>query len=83
MSVLILSPAMQHVWFWNNSILRPIQKFGHMGLGATAFKKLKSLLDRMMLRRTKLERADDLSLPPRVITVRRDYRASPPRVNPI
>jgi DNA repair protein RAD16 len=27
----------------------------------------------MMLRRTKLERADDLSLPPRTLVVRRDY----------
>lgn len=27
----------------------------------------------MMLRRTKVERADDLGLPPRVIRVRRDY----------
>jgi DNA repair protein RAD16 len=27
----------------------------------------------MMLRRTKLERADDLGLPPRTIVVRKDY----------
>lgn len=27
----------------------------------------------MMLRRTKIERADDLGLPPRTIVVRRDY----------
>ena len=44
-----------------------------MGPGATAFKKLKILLDRMMLRRTKVERADDLGLPPRTVIVRRDY----------
>jgi len=30
-------------------------------------------LDRMMLRRTKLERADDLGLPPRTVIVRSDY----------
>ena len=41
--------------------------------GELAFKKLKILLDRMMLRRTKVQRADDLGLPPRVVTVRRDY----------
>jgi DNA repair protein RAD16 len=31
------------------------------------------LLDRVMLRRTKLERADELGLPPRTVIVRRDY----------
>jgi DNA repair protein RAD16 len=41
--------------------------------GELAFKKLKILLDRMMLRRTKVQRADDLGLPPRIVTVRRDY----------
>ncbi|TFK43094.1 SNF2 family N-terminal domain-containing protein [Crucibulum laeve] len=64
---------MQHTCFWNNEILTPIQKNGMMGPGATAFKKLKILLDRVMLRRTKLQRADDLGLPPRTVIVRRDY----------
>ncbi|KAK7061245.1 ATP-dependent helicase rhp16 [Favolaschia claudopus] len=64
---------MQHTCFWNNEILTPIQKHGMLGPGATAFKKLKILLDRMMLRRTKLQRADDLDLPPRTVIVRRDY----------
>ncbi|CAE6397215.1 unnamed protein product [Rhizoctonia solani] len=64
---------MNHTCFWNNEILTPIQKNGMMGPGAIAFKKLKILLDRMMLRRTKVERADDLGLPPRTVIVRRDY----------
>ncbi|KAE8542295.1 hypothetical protein D1P53_001069 [Cryptococcus gattii VGV] len=66
---------MDHVCFWNTEILTPIAKYGieEGGPGHTAFKKLKVLLDRMMLRRTKLERADDLGLPPRTIVVRRDY----------
>ncbi|WVQ75250.1 hypothetical protein IAR50_004863 [Cryptococcus sp. DSM 104548] len=66
---------MVHVCFWNTEILTPIAKYGieSGGPGHTAFKKLKILLDRMMLRRTKLERADDLGLPPRTIVVRRDY----------
>ncbi|KAJ7477236.1 SNF2 family N-terminal domain-containing protein [Mycena galericulata] len=64
---------MQHTCFWNNEILTPIQKHGMAGPGHTAFKKLKILLDRMMLRRTKLQRADDLDLPPRTVLVRRDY----------
>ncbi|KAJ6612169.1 SNF2 family N-terminal domain-containing protein [Mycena sp. CBHHK59/15] len=64
---------MQHTCFWNNEILTPIQKNGMLGPGKIAFKKLKILLDRMMLRRTKLQRADDLDLPPRTVLVRRDH----------
>ncbi|ORX37998.1 SNF2 family N-terminal domain-domain-containing protein [Kockovaella imperatae] len=66
---------MEHVCFWNTEILTPIARYGIEpgNPGHEAFKKLKILLDRMMLRRTKLERADDLGLPPRTIVVRRDY----------
>ncbi|TFY51899.1 hypothetical protein EVG20_g10787 [Dentipellis fragilis] len=64
---------MQHTCFWNNEILTPIQKNGMVGPGKTAFKKLRILLDRIMLRRTKLQRADDLGLPPRTVIVRRDF----------
>ncbi|PSS31981.1 hypothetical protein PHLCEN_2v2223 [Hermanssonia centrifuga] len=64
---------MQHTCFWNNEILTPIQKNGMVGPGVEAFKKLRILLDRMMLRRTKIQRADDLGLPPRIVVVRRDY----------
>ena len=59
--------------FWNNEILTPIQKYGMRDSGAIAFKKLRVLLDRIMLRRTKDQRADDLGLPPRTVIVRRDY----------
>ncbi|KAJ3224511.1 DNA repair protein rad16 [Chytriomyces hyalinus] len=61
-----------HFCWWNSEILKPIQNYGGVGDGLVAFKKLGLLLDRIMLRRTKLERADDLGLPPRVIHVRRD-----------
>ncbi|KAI0366201.1 hypothetical protein BV20DRAFT_972087 [Pilatotrama ljubarskyi] len=64
---------MKHTCFWNNEILTPIQKNGMLGPGQIAFKKLKILLDRMMLRRTKIQRADDLGLPPRTVIIRRDY----------
>ncbi|KAJ3506333.1 hypothetical protein NMY22_g17285 [Coprinellus aureogranulatus] len=64
---------MHHTCFWNNEILTPIQKNGMNGAGKTAFTKLRILLDQIMLRRTKLERADDLGLPPRTVIVRRDY----------
>ncbi|KAH9853400.1 SNF2 family N-terminal domain-containing protein [Lenzites betulinus] len=64
---------MKHTCFWNNEILTPIQKNGMVGPGQAAFKKLKILLDRMMLRRTKIQRADDLGLPPRTVVIKRDY----------
>lgn len=62
-----------HTCFWNNEILTPIQKHGMEGPGGIAFKKLRILLDRIMLRRTKIQRADDLGLPPRTVIVRRDH----------
>lgn len=64
---------MQHTCFWNNEILTPIQKYGMVGPGKEAFAKLRILLDRIMLRRTKVQRADDLGLPPRLVIVRRDF----------
>ncbi|KAI8058475.1 P-loop containing nucleoside triphosphate hydrolase protein [Syncephalis plumigaleata] len=64
---------MSHFCWWNNEILKPIQKFGAEGPGLEGYKKLGKLLDRIMLRRTKNERADDLGLPPKTVTIRRDY----------
>ncbi|KAI0069235.1 hypothetical protein BV25DRAFT_1896248 [Artomyces pyxidatus] len=64
---------MMHTCYWNNEILTPIQKNAMLGPGKIAFKKLRILLDRIMLRRTKVQRADDLGLPPRMVIVRRDY----------
>ncbi|SJX63501.1 probable RAD16-nucleotide excision repair protein [Sporisorium reilianum f. sp. reilianum] len=64
---------MHHTCYWNNEILKPIQRSGaQQGEGRDAFRRLRILLERMMLRRTKLERADDMGLPPRTIEVRRD-----------
>jgi hypothetical protein len=63
---------MDHTCWFNTELLKPIQRFGAEGEGLTAFKKLYSLLKRIMLRRTKVERADDLGLPSRVVTIRRD-----------
>ncbi|WFD02749.1 DNA repair protein rad16 [Malassezia obtusa] len=66
--------SMSHISFWNFFILRPIQRDGtEEGDGQEAFAHLRLLLDRIMLRRTKLERADDMGLPPRTVQVRRDY----------
>ncbi|CAO3595034.1 unnamed protein product [Absidia cylindrospora] len=63
---------MEHVCWWNNEVLKPIQANGYVGDGREAMDKLILLLDKMMLRRTKVQCADDLGLPPRTITVRRD-----------
>lgn len=63
---------MSHTCYFNAEMLKPIQKFGYEGPGKLAFKKVHSLLKHIMLRRTKLERADDLGLPPRVVEVRKD-----------
>ncbi|KWU47464.1 hypothetical protein RHOSPDRAFT_13888 [Rhodotorula sp. JG-1b] len=66
--------AMQHVCYWNHEVLKPIQYGGATsGEGSRAFAKLSLLLSHLMLRRTKVERADDLGLPPRIVTVRRDF----------
>ncbi|GAA5869892.1 hypothetical protein JCM3774_000522 [Rhodotorula dairenensis] len=66
--------AMQHVCYWNHEVLKPIQFGGATsGEGSRAFAKLSLLLSHLMLRRTKVERADDLGLPPRIVNVRRDY----------
>ena len=65
---------MSHINFWNFFILRPIQRDGtDDGDGKEAFTHLRLLLDNIMLRRTKLERADDMGLPPRTVEVRRDF----------
>ncbi|TNY22107.1 adenosinetriphosphatase [Rhodotorula diobovata] len=66
--------SMQHTCFWMHSVQKPIQFGGAAsGPGQEAFDKLNMLLRRLMLRRTKVERADDLGLPPRVVNIRRDY----------
>lgn len=54
-------------------MLKPIQNNGYVGEGRVAMEKLGKLLDKMMLRRTKVQCADDLGLPPRKVVVRRDY----------
>lgn len=63
---------MDHTCWFNHELLKPIVRFGATGEGLDAFRKIHLLLRRIMLRRTKVERADDMGLPPRVVTVRRD-----------
>jgi DNA repair protein RAD16 len=63
---------MSHFCLFNQEFLKPIQKFGYNDEGATAFMKLQNLLKHVMLRRTKRQREEDLGLPPKVMTIRRD-----------
>ncbi|RLV93142.1 DNA repair protein RAD16 [Spathaspora sp. JA1] len=63
---------MVHTNFFNHFLLKNIQKHGIEGDGLTSFMNLRLLLENIMLRRTKLERADDLGLPPRIVEIRYD-----------
>ncbi|KAI8365824.1 SNF2 family N-terminal domain-containing protein [Choanephora cucurbitarum] len=63
---------MNHTCWWNNEVLKPIQYHGYLDEGREAMKKLGILLDKIMLRRTKIQCADDLGLPPRTVIIRRD-----------
>ncbi|KAJ1907873.1 DNA repair protein rad16, partial [Coemansia sp. IMI 209127] len=66
-----------HFCFWNLHILKPVQLYPASSQESRmAFRKLGCLLDNIMLRRTKIERSQDLGLPPRIVTTRRD-RFSP------
>lgn len=63
--------SVQHFSHFNKHVLNPIQRAGYTGDGRRAMFKLKSeILDKCLLRRTKETRADDLNLPPRLVTIR-------------
>lgn len=63
---------MLHTNFFNHFMLKNIQKHGMSGDGLTSFQHIRLLLNNIMLRRTKVERADDLGLPPRIVEIRKD-----------
>eukprot|EP00250_Pteridium_aquilinum_P002311 c12509_g1_i2 orf=41-2893(+) len=66
------SPLAHFCW-WNKFIANPIKKSGFKNEGRRAMALLKhKLLNSILLRRTKLERAADLALPPSVKILRRD-----------
>lgn len=63
---------MSHFAWWNRNVLNPIMRHGMESVeGQTSMRNLKCILQRIMLRRTKQEKADDLCLPPRAIRYRR------------
>eukprot|EP00397_Hematodinium_sp_SG-2012_P007266 GEMP01007308.1.p1 GENE.GEMP01007308.1~~GEMP01007308.1.p1 ORF type:complete len:1073 (+),score=208.45 GEMP01007308.1:45-3221(+) len=64
---------MVHASVFQRHIAGPIMKYGDIGLGQVAFTKLKhQVMDKIFLRRTKLERADDLNLPEMHVRIRKD-----------
>ncbi|AEO63437.1 uncharacterized protein THITE_2108697 [Thermothielavioides terrestris NRRL 8126] len=65
--------GMRHVSVFNQELLNPIQKFGNRGRGAEAFKKLRILTDRIMLRRLKKDHTDSMELPVKEINVERQF----------
>ncbi|KAK4151814.1 SNF2 family N-terminal domain-containing protein [Chaetomidium leptoderma] len=65
--------GMRHVSVFNQELLNPIQKFGNRGKGAAAFKKLRIMTDRIMLRRLKKDHTDSMELPVKEINVERQF----------
>lgn len=65
--------VVQHFCFFNKHILNPIQRSGYVGDGKRAMLKLKQqILDEILLRRTKITRAEDIQLPMRIVKVRQE-----------
>lgn len=64
---------MQHRSHFAGTVSTPIKKYGFLGAGKAAMEKLRTeVLDRILLRRTKLERHADINLPPLEVKIRRD-----------
>lgn len=63
---------MSHFCWWNKHISNPIQRHGFKGKGAKAMVILKHVLSKICLRRTKVQEANTLALPPRAVFLRRD-----------
>ncbi|GBE58671.1 DNA repair protein [Babesia ovata] len=62
-----------HYSYFNKRLLKPILNCGYSNEGQVAMKALHNdVLGKIMLRRTKAERAKDVNLPPMHVTIRRD-----------
>lgn len=70
--------SIQHYSHFNRTILNPIQRDGYANDGRRAMFVLKNdVLDRCLLRRTKDTKAEDMNLPPRIVSIK------PIRLHPI
>ncbi|GAW16930.1 hypothetical protein ANO14919_063770 [Xylariales sp. No.14919] len=65
--------SMRHVSVFNQELLNPIQKYGNTGSGKEAFKKLRLLTNRVMLRRLKKDHTNVMELPVKEIYVDRQF----------
>ncbi|GAB0134389.1 hypothetical protein EsDP_00002766 [Epichloe bromicola] len=65
--------GMQHVSVFNQELLNPIQKFGNVGPGREAFRKLRLMTDRIMLRRLKKDHTNAMELPVKEVHVDRQF----------
>ncbi|KAM5344831.1 hypothetical protein ACJ41O_010693 [Fusarium nematophilum] len=65
--------GMQHVSVFNQELLNPIQKFGNLGPGREAFRKLRLMTERIMLRRLKKDHTNSMELPVKEIYVDRQF----------
>jgi SNF2 family DNA or RNA helicase len=64
---------MRHYQWLNKYVMNPIRAFGYVGPGLQGMKTLRhTVLDDLVLRRTKAGRAADLALPHRTIILRND-----------
>ena len=65
---------LQHYSLFNRDVVNPIRKFGYVGAGRNGFLTLKrSVLDKVLLRRTKAGRADEMVLPPKLVTLETNF----------
>ncbi|KAL2593974.1 hypothetical protein AAZV13_12G159900 [Glycine max] len=65
--------SVRHFCWWNKYVAGPIQSYGNGDAGKRAMILLKhKVLKNIVLRRTKIGRAADLALPPRIVSLRRD-----------
>lgn len=65
--------SMRHVSVFNQELLNPIQKYNNKGPGAEAFKKLRLMTNRIMLRRLKKDHTNSMELPVKEIFVERQF----------
>jgi DNA repair protein RAD16 len=65
--------GLRHVSVFNQELLNPIQKYGKTLLGAEAFRKLRLLTSKIMLRRQKQDHMDAMELPIKETIVDRQF----------
>ncbi|XP_054811876.1 ATP-dependent helicase rhp16-like isoform X2 [Prosopis cineraria] len=65
--------SVRHFCWWNKYVATPIQLYGNSDAGRRAMILLThKVLKNIILRRTKIGRAADLALPPRIVSLRKD-----------